>query len=184
MGKIKNFIKRLLKKNVNSELEVLKKNGLKIGKNSTIHAGCTIDSGWPWLIEIGENVCISSLVTILAHDYSPNIVGYGTKLGRVVIGNNVFIGTRSIVLCNVRIGDNVIVGSGSVVTRDLQSNAVYAGVPARRICSIEEYKEKMQTLRECSSNFAEIHSWDSWREATAEEKKYMVDELTDKAGFV
>ncbi|MBR2023862.1 MAG: acyltransferase [Clostridia bacterium] len=184
MGKIKNFIKKLLNKDSNSELEYLIGHGLKMGKNSTIHSGCTIDSGWPWLIEIGDNVCISSNVTILAHDYSPNIVGCGTKLGRVVIGNNVFIGTRSIVLCNVRIGNDVIVGSGSVVTHDLQSGAVYAGSPARRICSIEEYKEKMQGLRKNAPNFSNMRPWDTWREAPIEEKKYMVESLKDTMGFL
>ena len=60
----------------------------------------------------------------------------------VKIGDNVFIGYGTIVLCNSRIGDNVIVGANSVVTHDLASNGVYAGNPARYICSFEEYAEK------------------------------------------
>lgn len=42
----------------------------------------------------------------------------------------------------VRIGDNVVIGAGSIVTRNLTSNNVYAGVPAKLIMSIEEYAEK------------------------------------------
>lgn len=51
----------------------------------------------------------------------------------VHIGNNVFIGGNSTILYDVKIGDNVIVGAGSVVTRDISSDKVVAGVPARII---------------------------------------------------
>lgn len=43
----------------------------------------------------------------------------------------------------VTIGDNVVIGAGSVVTKDIPSNVVAAGVPARLIRSTEEYKEKI-----------------------------------------
>lgn len=58
------------------------------------------------------------------------------------IGNNVFVGAGSIILPNVVIGDNVVIGAGSIVSRSLEANAVYAGVPAKTICSIEDYKNK------------------------------------------
>lgn len=186
MGKIKRFVKRLFgrKDSSSNELNQLIKKGLKIGQGSTIHAGCCIDSGWPWLISIGENVTISSNVTILAHDYSPNIVKCGTKLGKVVIGDNVFIGTRSVVLCGVQIGDNVVVGSGSIVTRDLPGNAVYAGCPAKRICSIEEYKEKYEELKNNSPSLDTIRPWDTWNDATTEEKEQMLKALENGIGFI
>ena len=47
--------------------------------------------------------------------------------------DNVFIGTKSVILPNVRIGSNVIVAAGSIVTKDLESGGVYAGNPARKI---------------------------------------------------
>lgn len=63
-------------------------------------------------------------VQVLAHDASMhNVLGY-TKIGRVRIGNNVFIGAGSIVLPNVQIGDNSIVGAGSIVTKDISPNVV------------------------------------------------------------
>jgi serine acetyltransferase len=43
---------------------------------------------------------------------------------------------------NVTIGPNAVVGAGSGVTKDVPANTVVAGVPARAICSVDEYKEK------------------------------------------
>lgn len=112
-------------------------------------------------------------MTILAHDASSNIVGCGTKLGRVTIGDNVFVGTNSTILCNTHIGNNVVIGAGSVVSGDLPSNAVYAGVPAVKICSIEDYYRKNLRLKEERPSFDQIRRWDTWREAPSEEKEYM-----------
>lgn len=186
MGKMITRIRKLLehKSNWDIELEYLISHGMHLGKNSTINAGCTIDSGWPWLISIGDNVTISSNVTILAHDASTNIVGRGTKLGKVTIGNNVFIGTNAVVLCNTHIGDNVIIGAGSIVTHDLPSNGVYAGAPAVKISTIEEYQRKITLLKESRPSFDHIRKWDQWREAPWEEKEIMLGGLEDGAGFI
>ena len=70
------------------------------------------------------------------------------------------------------------------MTHDLPSNGVYAGVPAARICSIEEYRQKTQRLMETRPHFDEIRSWDNWREATAEEKELMNRQLENGCGFV
>ena len=51
--------------------------------------------------------------------------------GEVVIGNNVWIGDKATILAGVHIGDNVIVGANSVVTKDVPSNCMVAGCPAR-----------------------------------------------------
>ena len=50
--------------------------------------------------------------------------------GIVEIGDNVFIGMNTIIERNVKIGTNVVIGAGSVVTKDCESNSVYAGVTA------------------------------------------------------
>jgi len=57
--------------------------------------------------------------------------------GDVVIGDNVWIGDKSTILAGVTIGDNVIVGANSVVTKDIPSNTMVAGVPARIIKRLE-----------------------------------------------
>lgn len=186
MSRIKNFIRRhFLGWTVDEiELDSLKSRGLRVGSNTAIHGGCHIDGGWPWLISIGDHVTISTNVTILAHDASPNIVGQATKLGRVRIGNHVFIGTGTVILCGVTLGDNVVVGAGSVVAGDLPGNAVYAGVPARRLCSIEEYREKCAKLRHERPDFSTIHPWNQWGSATEAEKRQMWDALESGIGFV
>jgi len=68
-------------------------------------------------------------------------------VGKVEIGNNVFIGRNAIIMRNTVIGDNVIIGAGSVVTKDCESNYVYAGVPAKKIMTIEEFHEKRKNLQ-------------------------------------
>ena len=55
---------------------------------------------------------------------------------RVNIGNNVYLGARVIILSGVTIGDNVVVGAGSVVNKNIPSNEIWAGIPARKIKNI------------------------------------------------
>ena len=97
-----------------------------------------IDSGFGWLITIGDNDTITN-ATILAHDASTKkSLGY-TKVGRVDIGDNVFIGYGAIVLPNTRIGNNVIVGAGTVIAKDIPDNSIVVGNPCRVLCSYEQY---------------------------------------------
>lgn len=53
--------------------------------------------------------------------------------GKIIIGNNVWIGDKATILGNVRIGDSVIIAANAVVTKDVPSYAVVAGVPAKII---------------------------------------------------
>ena len=127
------------------------KQHLKIGKDTKILTSFLNFGSEPYLIEIGDNCLITSGVKFLTHDGSVAILfkkykninlsevyGKYNKLGRIKIGNNVFIGINSIIMPNVNIGDNVIIGAGSVVTKNIPSNYVYAGNPAREICKIED----------------------------------------------
>lgn len=57
--------------------------------------------------------------------------------GEVVIGNNVWIGDKATILAGVHIGDNVIIGANSVVTKDIPSNCMAAGMPAKVIKQVE-----------------------------------------------
>ena len=61
------------------------------------------------------------------------------KMGRIIVEDNCFIGAHTIILPWVRIGKNCVVGAGSVVTKSLKANGVYAGNPAKFICSINDY---------------------------------------------
>ena len=107
-------------------------------------------SSEPYLITLGEKITISSNVRFITHDGAYWVLrnlGDGFSCdsrGRIEIGNNVFIGIDSIILPNVVVGDNVIIGAGSIVTKNIESNSVVAGVPARHVCTIEEYRLKIE----------------------------------------
>lgn len=144
---MKNFIKRILQ-SLRGEVstERLIKMGLKVGRNFNRQAGCIIDYSHCWLITIGNDVTFAPRVHILAHDASTKkILGY-TKIGKVNIEDNVFIGANSTILPSVSIGKGAIIGANSVVVKDIPSNAVAAGNPAKVICSVEEYRNRMQKL--------------------------------------
>lgn len=122
--------------------EKLIKMGMKVGKNFRRLNGVILDPSHCWLISIGNNVTMAPRVHILCHDASTKqFLGY-TKIGRVNIGDNVFIGAGSIVLPGVSIGSNVIIGANSTVTKSIPDNMVAVGSPAKIICPLEEYLSK------------------------------------------
>lgn len=173
--------KHLLKIDDRSQLEIAIANGLQIGKNCHILGECIIDPGHCWLISIGNNVTLAPRVHILAHDASTKrILGY-TLIGRVIIGNNVFIGAGSIILPNVKIGNNVIVGAGSIVSRTIPDNSVALGTPARIICSYEEFVEKKKKIFSKTPHYSEEYVIGN---ITEEKKKQMIEELSNTIGFI
>lgn len=143
IGKIfHKFLMRFDYKNENTEIDLLKGKGLIIGEHTIVHSINCFDTVYPWLIEVGDHCLISTDVKIIAHDSSTNRIGGVTKVGRVTIGDHVYLGQGVTVLCNVNIGNNVVVGAKSLVNRDLPSEGVYAGNQVRYICSIEEFDQK------------------------------------------
>lgn len=127
----------------------LRNKGVAIGERTVFFdpASVIIDVQQPSLIEIGKDVQITHGVIILTHGYDWSVLKhrYGDVLGsrsKVEIGDNVFIGMNSIILKGVTIGDNVIIGAGSIVNKDIPSNTVYAGAPAKYICSLDDYYKK------------------------------------------
>ena len=155
MPSLRNFLKRIVygqRFSSNTYINFLRKKGVQIGENCIIYnpRGTIIDYQNPQMVTIGNNVRIADGVKILTHDYSLSVVAgvTGDVIGSVkpvTIGNNVFIGMSAIILNDVTIGNNVIVGAGSVVTHDCASNFVYAGNPARKICSIDELYVKRKS---------------------------------------
>lgn len=79
-------------------LSKLKRRGLVVGKNFDIMDGVVIDSSHCWHITIGNNVTLAPNVQIIAHDASTKKFINYTKIGKVEIGNNVFIGMSSIIM--------------------------------------------------------------------------------------
>ena len=112
---------------------------------------------YPKLISIGNNVRIASNVTFCTHDVAHNMLNniesdfyasvsdkvcFKEMKGRIEIGDNVFIGANTPILYNTKIGNNVIVAAGSVVTKDLDGDSVYAGVPARKVGTFIDFVKK------------------------------------------
>ena len=123
-------------------LDKLTNRGLKTGNNLRRMSGVIIDPSHCWHIEIGDDVILAPKVHILAHDASTKLFLNCTRIANVKIGNRVFVGAGSIILPGVTIGDNVVIGAGSVVSKDICSNSVAVGIPARVICSLDQYLKK------------------------------------------
>ena len=126
--------------------EYLRKQGVRIGRNSSIIYPSYVDGRLPYLLEIGDDVVISLYVTILTHDAASAYAGDLVKVGRVRIHDHVFIGANTTVMCNVSIGPNAIVGAGSVVSRDVPPDSVAAGNPAKLVCSMDQFTAKHREL--------------------------------------
>lgn len=126
-----------------------KKIGVNFPSNGLFIYGKISWGSEPWIITIGNNVHITDGVKFITHDG-------GTLLYRrivpdlevtkpITIGNNVYIGTNSILLPGITVGDNVVIGAGAVVSKSIPSNSVAVGVPARVIKTSDEYFEKLKT---------------------------------------
>ena len=90
-------------------------------------------------IEIGKGCAISDNVCIADSD-SHCIDGHKEKvMAPIIIGDHVWIGKNVTVLKGVSIGSGAVIGAGSVVTKDVPSNTVVAGNPAKPIKTIEKW---------------------------------------------
>lgn len=177
------MIRKILAKLRNDcDINKLVKMGLKVGTGCSIARNAEIDYSHCWLIEIGNNVTITSKCIILAHDGSMKRDLDYTKIAKVKIGNNVFIGVNSVVMPGSIIGDNTIIGAGSVVCGKIESNSVYVGSPARRICSKEEFLQKHKSAMENSDVFGDEYTLRCG--VSDEMKQEMKEKLEGKVGYV
>lgn len=130
-------------------LAEMKKRGLVAGRDFRLHQGVRLDWSHCHHITIGDNVTMAPDVHVLAHDASTRKhLGY-TRIGKVDIGDRVFIGDSSIILTGVRIGNNVVIGSGSVVAQDIPTDSVAYGNPARVVDrSVHGWSERNAKCRQ------------------------------------
>ena len=105
----------------------------------------------PHMISFGNNVHVASGVTFINHDVSVFMLRYmepevefKARTGEITIGNNVFIGSNSVLLYGVHIGNNVVIGAGSIVTKDIPDGVVAVGTPCKPIGSFDDLEEKMK----------------------------------------
>lgn len=182
-----NYIKiifKALKRLISEELYIspesavkrYRKKGVAIGENTELY-NTKIDNLRPFLVEIGNNTLITG-ARILTHDASTKkSLGY-TKIGKVKIGNNVFIGINTIILPNVKIGNNVIVGAGTVVSKNIPDNSVVVGNPMKIVGTFESnVKKNIESIK--ISPIFELNY-----QISEEEKIKMKKELNGKIGFI
>lgn len=138
--------------------------GVCIGDNCKFFGKVDFGSE-PYLITMGNHVMLSDGVRFANHDGGIQVLDVNGMLpgsdifGMITIEDNVFIGQNALILKNVHIGSNVIIGANAVITKDCESNAVYAGVPAKKIRSLDEYYTHVKSRADFTLNY------------TAEEKK-------------
>lgn len=115
------------------KVRFLRKQGMKIGNNC--HFNTMSFSTEPYLIELGNNVAISAGCDLVTHDGAIRIfrdkMGNADIFGKIIIGNNVFIGINCTILPNTVIGNNCIIGAGSVVRGKFPDDSVIIGNPAK-----------------------------------------------------
>lgn len=101
-----------------------------IGRNSVIVSRKSIT--------IKSNCQIAEMVVIRDQNHNFGKSGLtiseqGFTISSIIIGKNVWLGTKSTILAGTIIGNNTVVGANAVVRGELDSNAVYVGVPAKKI---------------------------------------------------
>jgi len=132
------------------KVRYLRMAGVRIGEGCDLLNAVECYEAEPWLIEIGNRVTVTSGVGFVTHDGSsrlfrgqlPGSSPWGNRFAPIIIRDNCFIGVDSTLMPGVTIGPNSIVGVRSLVTKDVPPGTVVAGIPARVVCTLEEYIEK------------------------------------------
>lgn len=164
------------------QLSFLLERGLKVGKNFSMQNEVIIDPNHCWHITIGDNVTLAPRVYILAHDASTKRPLNYARIGKVNIGDNVFIGASSIVLPGVTIGNNVIIGAGSIVSGDIEENSIAVGNPARVVDTFENFIKKRTAEMEITPSFGEEYT--VRKNVTSEMMNEMNSLMVDKIGYI
>lgn len=142
------IMKNRLIRRILSPVAYAKYLGVRVGDNCKMNRTISFGSE-PYLISIGNDFYCSTGIKFITHDGSINVLRNlysdlenADLIDQICVGNNVFLGSDVTILPGTNIGDNVIVGACSVVKGELEGHSVYAGIPAKKIMSLEKYKEK------------------------------------------
>ncbi len=157
--KIENQVKKVQKKMASAKVKSYLKTLKSYGNNCFIQFPVRFEG--PEYISLGNNVSINAFVhiwgqggliigndTLIASHVAIVTVTHDTEAKKycntiiekpVTIGNNVWLASHCVILPGITIGDNVIVGAGSVVTKNLASNGIYVGSPARRVKELNQF---------------------------------------------
>ena len=127
---------RFFSNTVTSEVVTYPGARLEIGSGVFINYGASLSAHK--LVQIGDGSQLGSYACLMDNDYhSVEDREKPSESKPIVLGRNVWLGVRVIVLKGVTIGDNAVIGAGSVVTRDIPANCMAVGVPAKVIRTFE-----------------------------------------------
>ena len=177
----KKLYHRIKKEQKRKYINELVKKGLTLGKNVNIVEKFYFDPSHCYLITIGDNCTICPGVRLIAHDASTkNLLGY-TKLGKINIKENCFIGDSTIILPGVEIGPYAIVGAGSVVTKDVMPRTIVAGNPSKYLGKIDDYIKKIEKLAIDKKIFSEKYRINNLNE---DKKNELIESVGSTIGFI
>lgn len=126
-------------------IETARDKGVKIGKNCRMVGGVTFNSE-PYLVELGDNVIVAGDVKFITHDGGIQIFSNTEKdllgnFGRIKVGDNTFIGMRTMIMPNIEIGSNCVIAAGSVIQDSFPDNCVIMGNPAKVVYKTSLYRQ-------------------------------------------
>lgn len=127
---------------VSTPLTAVRPHMVNIGKNVVVMPGCLMMSAGGITIDDGTMIAANVQLISNNHDlYERQII----TCKPVHIGKNAWIGAGATILPGITIGDNAVVGAASVVTKDVPSNTIVAGNPAKIIKTIDGKEDKVRT---------------------------------------
>ena len=104
---------------------------VKIGKYSSVAQGVLFDCGWGHETNFVSTFPFNAIYGHLSG--VRDILGHPKSKGDIIIGNDVWIGERAIIMSGVNIGDGAVIGAGSIVTKNVDPYIIVAGNPAKSI---------------------------------------------------
>lgn len=127
-----------------SKIDYWRGKGVKIGN------GCSFGSphfgGEPFLVTIGDKVQITDNVKFFTHGGGwvfRNEISDLDFFGKIVLKDNIYIGSGAYILPGVTIESNVIVAAMSVVSKSIPEGCIVAGNPAKIVGTLDDFKQKI-----------------------------------------
>lgn len=138
-------------RSMSAKIKYLRKQGARIGNHVMFTPSVNAFGSEPYLVEIGDHCILSYDIRFITHDGATGVYNHLhpqkrpiDKLGKITVGNNVFVGAGTYIMPGVTIGSNVIIGAKSTVTKDVPDNCVIVGSPAKVVMTVDEYCAKLE----------------------------------------